>query len=161
MAQHDELAKRARWKGSISLGELAFPVRLFLAETSDKPKLHFMHDKDGSQVDRVYRCVHEDADIPYAELVRAVEGNSGTYLPLTQNDLDLAAAGKSKVIEIKQFTDADSIDFFYYEKPYYIVADKGGERAYALLREVLARVHKIAIAKFLINFIQPAVYTFF
>ena len=39
------------------------------------------------------------------------------------------------------------IDPLYFDKPYYLEPQKGGERAYALMRDALAQSKKVGIAK--------------
>ena len=49
------------------------------------------------------------------------------------------------------FVEADAIDDRYFDKPYYLTAKKGGEVAYALLREAMNEAGRIGIAKFVLR----------
>ena len=46
---------------------------------------------------------------------------------------------------------SDEIDDRYFETPYYLTPDKGGQHAYALLREALKQSGRIGIAKIIIR----------
>ena len=46
---------------------------------------------------------------------------------------------------------AEEIDDRFFETPYYLVPAKGGERAYALLREAIRESGRIGIAKFILR----------
>jgi DNA end-binding protein Ku len=70
---------------------------------------------------------------------------------MTKEDFEAAALEKTKTIDILDFVDAQEIDDRFFETPYYLVPSKGGERAYALLREALKETGRIGIAKFLLR----------
>lgn len=141
---------KALWKGHLILGQLGFPVRLYSATRSIRPKFRLLHDKDGSPVSRSYECRHDGMEVSPDELIRAVEYKDGSFVTITDNELEQTATERPKAIDIKQFIDATSIEPAYFERPYFIVPGKGGERAYALLREVLNRLKKFAVSQFAI-----------
>jgi DNA end-binding protein Ku len=70
---------------------------------------------------------------------------------LTDKDFENAAAAKTKTIEISDFVNQDEIDSVYYETPYYLVPEKSGVRAYALLREALQHSGKAGVASFVMR----------
>lgn len=140
---------RATWQGYVALGQLGVPVRLYTATQSMRPRFVQLHESDGSPVERELRCLAEQREIESSEIIRAVEYEPGRYIALTDREL-AQAVSDVKTIAIQQFCDPSAIPSAYYDKPYYIVPAKGGERAYSLLREVLARRHIVAIAKFAI-----------
>jgi DNA end-binding protein Ku len=49
------------------------------------------------------------------------------------------ARRKTNTIEILQFVNEKEIDSIYFEKPYYLVPDKGAAKAYALLLKALEK----------------------
>src|SRR5207237_4696023 len=53
----------------------------------------------------------------------------------------------TKTIQIAEFVHEEEIDPVYFDKPYYLEPQKGGERAYALMRDALAQSKKVGIAK--------------
>jgi DNA end-binding protein Ku len=73
------------------------------------------------------------------------------YVLLDDEDFAQAMPEKSKLIEIEQFVDEKEVDTMYYESPYYIEPEKGGTKAYGLLREALKKSGKIAIATFVMR----------
>jgi DNA end-binding protein Ku len=142
---------KALWHGYIALGQLGIPVRLYSATTSQRPEFHLLHAEDGSPVERVLKCAHEDKEIEYSETVRAAEPVPGKYVTFTKQELERAGPYSTKVIQVTQFTEPAAIDPIHYEKPYYVAPGKGGERAYALLRDVLADSDKVAITQIVIR----------
>jgi len=66
---------------------------------------------------------------------------------LTDDDLDKADVQLTKTIQIQEFVNETEIDPLYFDKPYYLEPQKGGERPYALMRDALAQSKKVGIAK--------------
>ena len=139
---------RAAWKGYISLGQLGIPVRLFNGTRSIRPHLFQLHAADGAPVERQLRCSAEQRDIAADEVIRAVELEPGKYLTLTDQELETAAGERPKSIAVRQFSELSAIPPQHFDKTFYVIPSRGGERGYALLREVLGRASKIAIAQF-------------
>jgi DNA end-binding protein Ku len=70
---------------------------------------------------------------------------------LTDEDFRRANVEASRTIDIATFVDRDAISPYYFETPYYLVPDKGGERVYALLRDALEQSKKLAVATFVLR----------
>jgi len=66
---------------------------------------------------------------------------------LDDDDFKAAAIESSKTIEMMDFVPSDEIDPRYFETPYYVLPAKGGEKAYALLREAIKRSGTVGIGK--------------
>lgn len=141
---------RAAWKGYMSLGQLGIPVRLYTGARSIRPHFIQLHETDGSPVERQLRCRAEEREISSSEVIRALELSPGKYLSFTDSELERAVTDTPKAIAIQQFSDLEVIPPHYFDKHFYVVPARGGERGYALLREVLGSLHKIAIARFTI-----------
>lgn len=141
---------KAAWQGFISLGQLGIPVSLHSASKSERTKFVTLHKKDNAPVERVLHCSRDKKPIKPTDTVKAVEYSPGKYVTLNQKELERETAYMVKAIDIKQFVNRAQIDPVYYQKPYYIVADKGGEHAYALLRQVLSQTRKAAIVQFVL-----------
>ncbi len=142
---------RATWQGYITLGQLGIPVRLYTATQSLRPHFVRLHERDGSPVERALRCRAEHLEISPNETVRAAEYEPDRYVTLTDQELERTAPAHVKSVDIKQFCSRGSIDPVYYEKPFYAVPGRGGERGYSLLREVLARTGMLAIAQLIMH----------
>src|SRR5204863_7643815 len=57
----------------------------------------------------------------------------------------------SKTVDIMAFVDLTDIDPQYFETPYYLAPGKRGEKAYALLRDAMAKAGKAGIATVVIR----------
>lgn len=142
---------KAAWQGYIALGQLGIPVRLYSANRSVRPQFVQLHEKDSAPVERVLKCSAENHEISYKEVVRAVEYEPGRYITLTGQELERNLPTPAKTIEVKQFCELSEINPIHYEKPYYVVPSRGGEKAYALLREALVRSEKAVVVQFAIH----------
>lgn len=142
---------KATWNGYVLLGHLGFPVQLYSATKTARPKFTQLHEHDLSPIELVPYCRAEHLEISAAQIVRGVKQKDGKYIVLSDDELEHASELPPKTIQIQQFCNLSEIDPIYYQKPYYLVPNTGGERAYALIREVLAREQKVAIVQFVLH----------
>jgi DNA end-binding protein Ku len=138
---------RAIWKGNISFALVSIPISLFSATRRDELSFHYLHKKDMSPVSYKRFCDTENTEVPWEEITKGYEYEKGQYVEITDEDLDKADVELTKTIQILEFVQEEEIDPIYFEKPYYLEPQKGGERAYALMRDALAESKKVGIAK--------------
>jgi DNA end-binding protein Ku len=93
-------------------------------------------------------CKNDGKEIPYDEIVKGYEYTDGEYVVLTDEDFENADVEQTKAIDILDFINEYEVDSRYFEKPYYLEPDKGGDKAYALLREALKKSKKVGVANF-------------
>lgn len=142
---------RALWKGSISFGLVNIPIELHTAVRNHRPKFRMLHAKDKSPVRFERVCIRDGRPVAWEDLVKGYEYQKGRFVVLTKEDFQAAALEKTRTIDIIDFVKAEEIDDRYFETPYYLVPTKGGERAYALLREAIRESGRIGIAKFILR----------
>lgn len=142
---------RAMWKGSISFGLVMIPVSMFSAEARETQlDLDMLDSRDGERVR--FKRVNEKTgrDVPWKSIAKGYLHND-RYIILTDADFKRAADTIVRGIEIQEFIPADSVSPLYYQRPYYLAPGKGGEKAYALLREALVKTKQIGLAKAVIH----------
>jgi DNA end-binding protein Ku len=142
---------RALWKGSISFGLVNIPIELHTAVRNHRPKFRMLHAKDKSPVKFARVCIRDGHTVAWEELVKGYEYAKGHFVVLTKEDFQAAAVEKTRTIDIIDFVKSEEIDDRFFETPYYLVPAKGGERAYALLREAIRESDRIGIAKFILR----------
>src|SRR5499427_10625205 len=142
---------RALWQGSLTFGLVSIPVEVHRAIRDHRPHFRMLHKKDLSPVrmDRV--CIQEGHPVAWEDLVKGYEYQKGRFVVVTKEDFAAAALEKTRTIDIIDFVDSDEIDDRFFETPYYLVPAKGGERAYALLREAIRDSKRVGIAKFILR----------
>jgi DNA end-binding protein Ku len=142
---------RAIWKGSLSFGLVNIPVEVHVAVRDHRPRFRMLHAADKSPVNFTRVCAREGQPVAWKDLVKGYEYAKGHFVVLTKEDFDAAAVEKTRRIDIIDFVKADEIDDRFFETPYYLVPDRSGEHAYALLREALREADRIGIAKFVLR----------
>lgn len=140
----------AIWKGAISFGLVNISVELRAAVKSGGDAVSFrqLHETDLSPIHMDRICTAEDVAVPWAEIVKGYEYTKGKFVVITDEEIKAAAGENSRMLEILDFVKQDEIDPRYFDTPYYVVPQKGGERAYALLREALKKTGTLGVGKF-------------
>jgi DNA end-binding protein Ku len=142
---------RAIWNGAISFGLVTIPVQLVSAVRSQRPRFHLLHAKDESPVHYERVCQREAKPVPWGDIVKGFEYEKGEYVVLDKDDFKKAALEKSDTIDILSFVGAGDIDSRYFDTPYYLAPGKGGDRAYALLRETVRKSGKVGVAQLILR----------
>jgi DNA end-binding protein Ku len=144
-------SRRAIWKGSINFGLVNIPVALYTAEDSADLDFTLLDRRDFSPVR--YRRVNEKTgrEVPWSEIIKGYQYKKGEYVALSDQDFVNANVKATQSIDIVAFVDASEISPIYFDKPYYLEPIKAGRRAYALLREVMEKTGKVAVAKVVIR----------
>jgi DNA end-binding protein Ku len=137
---------RALWKGSIAFGLVNIPVELHTAVRESRPRFRMLHADDKSPVRFERVCAREGKPVAWEEIVKGFEYQKGRFVVLTKEDFRAAALEKSRTVDIRSFVKPDEIDDRYFETGYYLVPARGGERAYALLREAIRETGRVGIA---------------
>ncbi|HKZ06238.1 MAG TPA: Ku protein [Methylomirabilota bacterium] len=142
------MAPRALGSGTISLGLVAIPVRLYPAAVPRRVSFHFLHAKCGSRVRTQWFCPVCERVVTRDELVRGYEMAKGRFVRMTDEELDALAGKASKEIELSAFVPLESVDPVYLDEAYYLGADRGAGRPYRLLESVLTESGRAGVARF-------------
>jgi DNA end-binding protein Ku len=142
---------RALWKGSISFGLVNIPIELHTAVRNHRPRFRMLHAKDKSPVKFERVCQRDGKPVAWEDLVKGYEYQKGHFVVITKEDFASAALRKTRTVDIIDFVKAEEIDDRFFETPYYLVPAKGGEHAYALLREAIRESGRVGIAKFILR----------
>src|SRR5919107_4447446 len=137
---------RAIWKGSIAFGLVNIPIELHTAVRDSRPRFRMLHSDDKSPVRFERVCQRDGKPVAWEELVKGYEYEKGRFVVLTKEDFRAAALEKSRSVDIRSFVKPVEIDDRFFETSYYLTPAKGGERAYALLREAIRETGLVGIA---------------
>ena len=142
---------RAMWTGTINFGLVNIPVALYSATESDDLDFHMLDRRDFSPVRYRRVNVKTGREVPWGEIVKGYKHHTDEYVALSDADFQKANVEATRSIDITDFVDQTEISPIYFDKPYYLKPLKNGQRAYALLRDVLKKSGKIGIAKIVIR----------
>jgi len=131
---------RPIWNGSVSFGLVNIPVHLYSgSETREGIELNLLHKDDNSPIRYARICKDEGKEVDWDDIVKGYEYEKGKFVTFTGKQLEELDPEKSSTIDIQQFVKEGDIDIRYFDKPYYLEPIKGGEKAYALLRQALQK----------------------
>jgi DNA end-binding protein Ku len=161
----------AIWTGSLSLGLVVVPVRLYPAIRKKTVRFHEL-DGGGHRVRHV-RVPEPDfepevsaspptplspsgrglgrGDVPelgYEEIRKGYEVAPGQYVTMTREEVAELAPERSRVIDVEQFVDVAAVDPIYFESRYYVVPDREWSSPFRVLRQAMAAADRMAIAWF-------------
>jgi DNA end-binding protein Ku len=144
------MAARAIGTGSISFGLVSIPVKLFTATQANAAVSFNMlhHPPCGSRLKQQYICAKEETIVPRNEMVKGYEFAKDQYVVFTPEELKSLEERASQTIDITEFVPLDKVDPVYFDKPYYLAPEKGGEKAYHLLGEVMRSSRRSALARY-------------
>ena len=136
------------WTGAIAFGLVNIPVRVETAVRSHDLgfKLLAPKGKDSFCPVKYERVCRDDGkEVPWDSIVKGFEYEKERFVVMTDEDFDKAALATNKTFEIQDFAPEGEVDPRYFEKPYYLIPQKGGERAYALLRDAMKSTGTLGI----------------
>lgn len=142
---------RAIWKGSISFGLVNIPIALYPATRKEELKFRLLRASDHSPVNYKRVAAADNKEVPWDQIVKGYEYEKGKFVVLNEKDFQRVDLEATQTVDIQDFVDLDEIDPMYFYKPYYLEPQKGGDKAYVLLREALADGKKVGIAKVVIK----------
>jgi DNA end-binding protein Ku len=142
---------RVLWKGDITFGLLHTQVSLYAATQRDEIDFDWLK-RDTLQPIGYKRVVKETGEeIDKEEIVKGVKQEDGSYVVLSDREIQTANPVSTHTIDIVSFVNAHDIPSFYFDTPYFIVPNKGEESVYVLLREALLESNKIGIGLFVLH----------
>jgi len=142
---------RAIWKGSISFGLVNIPIALYPATRREELKFRLLRKSDFSPVNYKRVAEKDGKEVPWDQIVKGYEYEKGKYVVLKDEDFPRVDLEATQTVDIQDFVNQDEIDPMFFYKPYYLESQKGGDRAYALLRDALKDSGKVGIAKVVIK----------
>ena len=143
------MAPRANWKGFLRLSLVTCPVALYPA-TSDTEKVSFnqINRKTGHRIKYLKVDAETGDEVTSEDIVKGYKVDTDTYIEVTKDELDDIALDSTHTIEIDEFVPKADIDIRYLIRPYYLVPDgKVGHDAYAVIRETIRSMDKVAIGR--------------
>ena len=142
---------RAIWKGSISFGLVNIPIALYPATRREEFKFCLLRNTDLSPVNYKRVAEKDGKEVPWDQIVKGYEYEKGKYVVLKDEDFQRVDVEATQTVDIQDFVELDEIDPIFFYKPYYLEPQKGGDKAYALLRDALKDSKKVGVAKVVIK----------
>jgi len=134
---------------TISFGLVSIPTKLYTTNESGGD-IHFnmLHDADGARLKQQYICTKCNEVVDREHTVKGYEHAKGQYVVFSAEELKALDAVATQTIALEEFVPATAVDPLYVEKSYYLGPDKGGERAYKLIRDAMVETGLVGIASY-------------
>ncbi|HEX6334434.1 MAG TPA: Ku protein [Flavisolibacter sp.] len=142
---------RSIWSGAISFGLVNIPVKLGSAVQSEGLDFDMLSKKDHAPIRYARIDTKTGKEVEWKDIVKGYEYTKGKYVIVTDEDFAKARPELSKSIDIMQFVKESEIDPIYFEKPYYLVPDKGAAKPYRLLIKALEETKTVGIAEYMLR----------
>ncbi|HVR61216.1 MAG TPA: Ku protein [Polyangia bacterium] len=140
---------RAIAGATVSFGLVSIPVKLYSAtQASSGVSFHLLHAKDGARLKQQYLCSVENTIVSRDEMIKGYEFAKDQYVTFTPDELKALEEKATQTIEIAEFVPLQKIDPVYFDKAYYLGAEKGGEKAYRLLCQAMRDTGRCGLARY-------------
>jgi DNA end-binding protein Ku len=143
------MAPRANWKGFLRLSLVSCPVALYPA-TSESEKISFnqLNKQTGHRIKYVKVDADTGEEVANEDIVKGYALDKETFIEVSKEELENVALESTRTIDIDEFVDKAEIDPRYLIRPYYLCPDgKVGHDAFAVIRETLREMNKVAIGR--------------
>jgi DNA end-binding protein Ku len=140
---------RAIAGATVSFGLVSIPVKLYPAtQRASGVAFHLLHKKDGSRLHQQYLCAKDGEVVARDEMVKGYEFAKDQYVTFSKDELKAMEEESTQTIAIAQFVPLDKVDPVYFDRPYYLAPEKGGEKAYRLLVDVMQMSGRAAVGRY-------------
>ncbi len=139
------------WNGTVAFGEVVFPVKLYSIVQERRVRFREVHLADGGKIVHKRFGSQSGDEIPSERIRKSYEISEGNQVVLDDEEIAAARGANTKVIQIDHFVPAAQIDPIFYDKPYVIGAQDGGEHAYRVLHAALEKTQSVGIGRFMLR----------
>jgi DNA end-binding protein Ku len=138
---------RSFWKGVISFGMVAIPVKMYVATETQGVSLHVLHRKCHNRLKQTWYCPVDNEYVSLQQSVRGYEYAPDQYVVLEDKDFEKVPVKTLHSISITGFVESSEIDPIFYRGSHYLEPDELGVKPFSLLRDGLLKTGKSGIAK--------------
>lgn len=136
------------WRGAISFGMVAIPVRMYLATESKSVSFRLLCPTCHHPIRNKRWCENEQKEVGWNEVVRGFEISKDEFVVMEDKDLDELPLPTARTIDIVEFVPDQEIEAGVYIKgAYFLEPESVGVKPYYLLKQALEDTGKVAIGK--------------
>ena len=150
---------RAQWKAVIEIGggkghgggAISVPVKLYGAARAQEIRFRQLHDQDETPIRQVLECPAENKEVPREHAVKGYEFRRDQYVIVRDEDLDNCGPVASRTIAVRHFVYLADVDPVFFDKPYFLGPDVGGQKGYAVLARALEETKLAAVCEYVLR----------
>ena len=153
------MAARPFWKGYMKLSLVTCPVAMMSATSEeDKVRFHVLNRRTGNRIQSHYVDAETGKPVDEANEVKGYARGEDDYVLLEDEELESVALESARTIDIQSFVAAESIDWIWYDTPYYLTPDNPiGEEAYCVIRDAMRSTEMVGVSRLVLNRRERAV----
>ena len=135
------MSRRPIWTGSVTIGLINVPVKLYAMIYDRGIRFHFLHKLDNQPLKYEKVCTKDGKVVPWTEVAKGFEVAKNEYVVFGKEELEAVKPESDKRIRIDKFVDYFSVDPTYFASSYVLIPDKSND-AYSLLLASLQKMGK-------------------
>jgi DNA end-binding protein Ku len=153
------MAPRPFWKGYLKLSLVTCPVAMTPATSeTEKVRFHTLNRRTSNRVVSRYVDAESGRPVDEDDLVRGYQGDEKSFVVLEDEELAAVKLESARTIDIESFAPADSVDWIWYDAPYYLTPDDPvGEEAYCVIRDAMRATGMVGVSRLVLNRRERAV----
>ena len=143
------MGARVMGSATISFGLVSVPIKLYSsADSSVTIAFNWLNKETGARVKQQYVDAQSGEKVDKAEMIKGYEFSKGQYVTFTPEELKALDEKATNSIDVNEFIPLGHVDRMFLDKVYFLGPDKGGARAYHLLREALTETGRAALGQY-------------
>ena len=146
MEKKANVPRRPIWTGSLTIGLVNIPVKLYPMIYDSGISFRFLHKSDGQPLKYQKICIKDQKVIPWQEVTKGYEVTKNEYVIFDKEELEAVKPESDKRIRLDKFVDYFSVDPIYFDRSYALTPDKSND-AYSLLLTALKKKGKAGVGR--------------
>jgi DNA end-binding protein Ku len=153
------MAARPFWKGYMKLSLVTCPVAMMSATSEEeKVRFHVLNRRTGNRIHSQYVDAETGKPVDEADEIKGYARSENDYVLLDDDELEAIGLESARTIDIQSFVEAASIDWIWYDTPYYLTPDDPiGEEAYCVIRDAMRSTEMVGVSRLVLNRRERAV----
>ncbi|MCU0790134.1 MAG: Ku protein [Nitratireductor sp.] len=153
------MAPRPYWKGYLKLSLVNCPVAMTPAITSgERVRFHVLNRDTGNRVSSRYVDAQTGSPVGEDEQAKGYPRGEDDYVVIEEEEIESVALENARTIDIELFAPAGSIDWIWFDSPYYLSPDDPvGEEAFSVIREAMRATGTVGISRLVLHGRERAV----
>jgi DNA end-binding protein Ku len=153
------VAPRPYWKGYLKLSLVTCAVSLTSATSErDKVRFHTLNRETGNRIKSRYTDAESGKPVKDEDQVRGYELSDGRQLVIEDEEIEAVGLESTRTIDIGEFVPARTIDWIWYDTPYYLTPDDEiALEAFSVIREAMKVTKTVGISRLVLSRRERAV----
>jgi DNA end-binding protein Ku len=141
---------RAAWKGTVSLGLMSFPVKLYVTADREVSPLHQICTEHTARINERKWCLPGEHEVSADELGKGFQVGDGV-VRITTEQLAALPKVQAKMVQLESFLYSEWVPSVYRRQAYYMVPEKGSEHQLGILAEGLGTTKRAGFGRIAIS----------